>query len=97
MPCRSSMNSRLATTVPFADYSGHPIKVATTATTKRVDDRKKQATPHRTGVHENGRQQKKKKVDREKYFFRLSSADLTRCDNVPFRSIARRVISFSSA
>ena len=41
MPCRSSMNSRLATTVPFADYSGHPIKVATTATTKRVDDRKK--------------------------------------------------------
>jgi hypothetical protein len=49
-------------------------------------------------VHENGKSsKKKKKVDREKYIFLLSSADLTRCDNVPFRSIARRVISFSSA
>jgi hypothetical protein len=63
------MNSRLATTVPFSDYSSHPIKVTTTATTQKRSRRpKKEPTPHRTGVHENGKEQKKKKVDREKYF-----------------------------
>jgi hypothetical protein len=39
------MNSRPATTVPFGDYSGHPIKVTTTAATTK---RRSHSAPNRS-------------------------------------------------